>query len=58
MAWPADGQVRIRALGDKSPLQRHIQSVALLGQDKALSWLVEGDGLRIDLRVARPQRSR
>ncbi|MEZ4709926.1 MAG: alpha-L-fucosidase [Caldilineaceae bacterium] len=49
MAWPADGQVRIRALGDKSLLQRHIQSVALLGQDQALSWLVEGDALRVDL---------
>lgn len=54
LAWPADGQVRIRTLGSSSPVQRHVQSVALLGQDALLSWEVEENALRVDLRNGTP----
>ena len=55
MQWPADDQVRIRSLGAASPLQLSgIGSIALLGQDQALTWQVSDEALQVDLQGCTP----
>ncbi|MBV7330666.1 alpha-L-fucosidase [Chloroflexi bacterium TSY] len=55
MAWPEDGQVRIRSLGTNSYLHLpHIASVELLGQNQALTWQTGEEALQVNVQGCTP----
>lgn len=55
LAWPEDGQARIRALADGSDLYpSEIASIELLGSRQPLSWTRASEGLLIQLPTEKP----
>ena len=55
MAWPADGTVRIKAMGaDSIYALESIDSIELLGQDVQPTWAIGDDALAVDLQGSAP----